>query len=335
MKENEQASLSIKRIALISILLIFMLGVGVRATTASLSTVKIILSDNYKIEVITTKTVVSEILEENHIIVLPTESVFPALDSVVSKENPTITIASSENPIEIVALAEESEDVSVEQLLSNYAPVVEKIVTTNEAISYKTIDENGNEVNTKDKSKYYRVQKKGKVGNKQSIYKVQYQNDIEVGRVEISKNIISNPIDEIVKETTEASNRQSLSYRTGKTQGTALAKLVEGVTPEVKTLNTSAYTASTCGKLPSSPGYGITSSGERAMAWYTVAAGKSYPIGTIIYIPYFAKQPNGGWFVVKDRGGAISNSRLDVYMDTYNECVNFGRRNLECYIYVQ
>ena len=70
MKENEQASLSIKKIALITIMLIFMLGMGVRATTASLRTVKIVLSDNYQIEVITTKKVVSEILEENHIIVL-------------------------------------------------------------------------------------------------------------------------------------------------------------------------------------------------------------------------------------------------------------------------
>ena len=49
MKENEQASLSIKKIALITIALIFMLGVGVRATTANLNTVKIVLSDNYLI----------------------------------------------------------------------------------------------------------------------------------------------------------------------------------------------------------------------------------------------------------------------------------------------
>lgn len=57
-------------------------------------------------------------------------------------------------------------------------------------------------------------------------------------------------------------------------------------------------------------------------------------MGTIIYIPYFANKPNGGWFVVQDRGGAITNNKIDVYMSTYNECVSFGRRNLECYIYL-
>ena len=39
--------------------------------------------------------------------------------------------------------------------------------------------------------------------------------------------------------------------------------------------------------------------------------------------------------MVQDRGGAIKDNKLDVYMNTYNECVNFGRRNLECYIYVR
>ena len=114
----------------------------------------------------------------------------------------------------------------------------------------------------------------------------------------------------------------------------AVANSVAGKEPKVITMNVSAYTASTCRKNPSDPGYGITSCGAPATAWRTIAAGKSYPIGTVIYIPYFASQPNGGWFVVQDRGGAISNTRLDVYMNTYQECIQFGRRNLECYVYL-
>ena len=107
----------------------------------------------------------------------------------------------------------------------------------------------------------------------------------------------------------------------------SLASKVEGLTPKVTTLNTSAYCAASCG------GNTKTACGATASPWYTVAAGKGYAIGTIIYIPYFADQPNGGWFVVQDRGGAISNNRLDVYMSSYSQCTSFGRRNLECYIY--
>lgn len=336
MKENEQASLSIKKIALITIMLIFMLGIGVRATTTNLNTVKIILSDNYEIEVITTKTVVSEILEENHIIVLPTENVFPSLDSEISRENGEITITSSEDSTKLVKLADESENISIEQLLSGYSPIVEKIITKSEVIQYETVDKEGNIVDVENSSKYYKTLKSGKVGTKQALYKMKYQNDIEIERILLSENIIKEPVNEVVTETTEVSSRRTAPYRTNNAQNaTSLAKLVEGIEPQVKTLNTSAYTASTCDKSPSSPTYGITASGAKATAWYTVAAGPAYPMGTIIYIPYFSDKANGGWFVVQDRGGAIKNNKLDVYMDTYGECQVFGRRNLECYIYVR
>lgn len=72
----------------------------------------------------------------------------------------------------------------------------------------------------------------------------------------------------------------------------ALASKVEGIEPIKKTMNASAYTASECGKSPNSPGYGKTASGAKAQAWYTVAAGSAYPIGTVIYIPHFKNQPN-------------------------------------------
>ena len=338
MKENEQASLSIKKIALITIMLIFMLGIGVRATTTNINTVKIILSDDYQIEVITTKTVVSEILEENHIIVLPTENVFPALDAEITNGNSTITITSSEDPAQLVTVADQSENINIEQILSNYSPIVEKQITKSEIIQYEVLDEDGNVIDLDNTTKNYKTKKSGKVGRKQAVYKIKYQNDVEIERIIISENIIQEPVNEIVVETTEVSSRSSESYRTGNMSvqnATSLAKLVEGIEPQVKTLNSSAYTASTCGKDPSSPGYGITASGAKASAWYTVAAGPSYPIGTIVYIPYFADKPNGGWFVVQDRGGAIKDNKLDVYMDTFNECQIFGRRNLECYLYVK
>lgn len=109
-----------------------------------------------------------------------------------------------------------------------------------------------------------------------------------------------------------------------------LSKKVEGMTPKVRLLNTSSYCAceECCGKTD-----GITASGAKATAWYTVAAGKDYKMGTIIYIPDLADKPNGGWFVVEDRGGAISNDKLDIYLPTHSEALQYGRKNLECYIY--
>ena len=105
---------------------------------------------------------------------------------------------------------------------------------------------------------------------------------------------------------------------------------VEGITPTITTLNTSAYCSCEmcCGKSD-----GITASGEKATAWYTVAAGRQYAIGTMIYIPALENAPNEGWFKVEDRGGAISDDKLDIFFSSHSEALAYGRKDLECYIY--
>ena len=176
----------------------------------------------------------------------------------------------------------------------------------------------------------------GKVGIKEIVARVKYQNDIEIERTIISETIISEPVNKVVQVKKNVTNRSTVNTAPRTTGGTtassvSLAKSVEGKTPVKKTFNTSAYCSCSrcCGKQT-----GITSSGKKASTWYTLAAGSAYPIGTIIYIPYFKDKPNGGWFVVQDRGGAIKNNKLDVYMGTHNQALQFGRRNLECYVYM-
>lgn len=332
MIKSEQASLSVTRIAVITILTIFALTVGVFASSVQLKNVKIVLSDNCEIEVFTTKTVVSDILEENHIVVLPEENVFPNFDSEIINNSSRIIITgiTQDNAV-TTAIAKEGEGIQLDRLLSAYNTIVEKIIIEEEEIPYETIT---NDVSTSDVTTE-RVTRNGRVGLKRVTYKVKFQNDIEIERIKISEEIIKEAVDKIVKISNMSSKYNSLARETAtRIDGASLAARVQGITPIVKTLNTSAYAASTCDKSPDSPSYGITASGARAVAWYTVAAGKSYPMGTIMYIPYFKDYPNGGWFVVQDRGGAITDNKLDVFMNTYNECIKFGRRNLECYIYV-
>ena len=48
------------------------------------------------------------------------------------------------------------------------------------------------------------------------------------------------------------------------------------------------------------------------------------PIGTKLYIEGY------GYFVVKDRIG--HSSQLDIFMDTYDECIQYGRRTVKVYI---
>ena len=341
MKKDDKASISLKKVLIVSIILLLVMGISVLAVGSRVKNVKIILSDGYEMNVLTTKEKVSDILNENYILLLDNEVVIPSLESNIS-DNKTIKIT-TENNINNVKTAETVEtsnnEVTAEQLLEqNYNNVVEKIITEQTAIPFETETK---DLSTGNAGKKEVVKQNGVDGIKETKYKVKYQNDVEISRIEISSAITKEPQKKIVDivnvevvSTRNTATRGSTEVATSAAaDGNSLASRVQGITPKVVTVNASAYTASTCDKAPGSSGYGITASGARATAWCTVAAGRGYKMGTIIYIPYFANKPNGGWFIVQDRGGAISNNKLDVYMNTYNECIQFGRRNLECYIY--
>jgi 3D (Asp-Asp-Asp) domain-containing protein len=325
MKTDEKSSIRIiRRIVFVSIIVILVLAVGVFASRTDVNYVTIKFSDDTSISIVTTKVKVSEILAENNIVLLDDEEVLPSLNSNI---NALKTIEISKKDCESIVVAEEVSNVTTEQILGEYVTVTEKIITEQIEIPYETVTKDISQTGAETTDT---VLQEGKNGLKEIKYKVKYQNEEEVSRIVISEEVLEEPVDKIIQVSTKIVSRSS-SYRVS--SGISLASTVSGVTPTVTTMNVSAYTASTCGKSSSDPNYGKTSSGAYASSWYTIAAGPSVPIGTVVYIPYFASQANGGWFVVEDRGGAITNSRIDVYMDTLSECTSFGRRNLECYVY--
>lgn len=337
MKTNEKASLQVLKITIVTLILMLTFSVAVRAFNSDLNTVKIVLANNYEMNIITTKTKIAEILDENNIVLLPDETVFPDKEAQIGTDR-TIKIAKTgSEESKVIELANSSETISLEQVLGNYSSIIEKIEVIEEIIPYETITKEASSVSSKDRTN--RVIQNGRDGLKEVTYKVKYQNDIEISRTVIKEKVIRKAVNKIVQVVDVTSRYDggrfgSTSVAEAAANSSALAKKVAGITPIVKTLNTSAYTASTCDKKPTDKGYGITASGAKVKSWYTVAAGKAYPMGTVIYIPALKNKPNGGWFVVQDRGGAIKNNKLDIYMSTYNECIQFGRKNLECYIYV-
>lgn len=328
MNKNEKASGSLIKILGISLVLIFITGIGVMASNAKLSNVKIILSNDYEMTVLTSKTKVSDILSENHITITEEEKVSPNIEEEIT-ENKTIRISNkADNNGEI---AEKENTITKEEILSSYGTITEKLVTEQIAIPFETITKEATGSGTKQN----RVVQNGKDGLKEVTYKIKYQNEVEIERTEISSKVIKEPVNKIVEVRTIQVTSRGAGERTATsnpalTASTTLAKKVQGITPKVKNFNTSAYCscAKCCGKTN-----GITSSGAKASAWYTVAAGKGYKIGTVIYIPALKNKPNGGWFVVQDRGGAISNSKLDIYMGSHSAALQYGRRNVEAYIY--
>ena len=216
MKKAKKAENPIRKIIGICLILLFVMGVGVMASNAKLYNVKIILSNGYIMNVTTSKTKVSEILDENHIILLPEESVIPNEDSELS-DNKTIKISKDEQQtVEVAENAETSENVTVENLLKTYDSIVEKLETVQVTIPYETIIK---DVSNNDSNKRETVVQKGKDGLKEVTYKVKYQNDVEIERTEISSNIIEEPVDKIIEIRKTITNRStrssSVSYSNG------------------------------------------------------------------------------------------------------------------------
>ena len=266
MKTNEKASFQVLKITIVTLIIMLTFSIAVRAFNSEFNSIKIVLANNYEMNVITTKTKISDILEENHIVILPDETVFPNKDSEIGADGVIKIVKTATIEDIIVELANEEETVTLDEILGSYATIIEKIEVVEEVIPFETITKNVSSVSSTDRVN--QVIQQGRDGIKEVTYKIKYQNDIEISRTVIKEEIIKKAVNKIVQVTTVSSRGDSSRYgETSVSQaasnGVTLAKKVEGITPIVKTLNASAYTASTCDKLPSHPAYGITASGAK------------------------------------------------------------------------
>ena len=180
--------------------------VAVTAGNVTLSNVKIILASGYEMNVLTSKTKVSEILDENHIILLDDEKVTPDIEGELP-DNKTIKISKkTEEEIEIATNSETSEGVTAEEILKNYDTIVEKIVVEKVKIPYETITKN---VASKTGAKQDKIVQYGVDGLKEVTYKIKYQNKKEIEKKEISSKVVRKPVDKIV----EVRNKQQVTSR--------------------------------------------------------------------------------------------------------------------------
>lgn len=72
----------------------------------------------------------------------------------------------------------------------------------------------------------------------------------------------------------------------------------------------------------------ITATGTKPTFGRTIAVDPTIiPYGSRIYIPEFDKT-----FIAEDCGGGIKGNKVDIYMNTEEECLNWGIRNITIYI---
>lgn len=210
MKNQEKASISIMKVICVSIILILISGIGVMAVNTNLKDVKIILKNGYELTALTSKSTVSEILDENNIILEDDEKTVPDLTETVKEGTVIKIVDKSYTEVQIVEVSQTGVETTLEQLMNSYAPITEKIVVEQVTIPFETITKNtaGTSTNTTN-----RVIQQGKDGLKEITYKIKYQNDIEIEKLQLSEKIITEPVNKIVQVNKTVTSRSATTTR--------------------------------------------------------------------------------------------------------------------------
>ena len=307
MKNEEKASISIMKIICVSIILILISGIGVMAVSTNLKDVKIVLQNGYELTALTSKSTVSEVLEENNIVLDENQKTIPEANEEVTAGAVIKIVDKSYNEVQIAKVSEEGVQTTLEDLLNNYAPITEKVVTEQVEIPYETVTKNsaGTSTNTTNK-----VLQQGKNGLKEVTYKIKYQNDVEIEKTQLSEKVITEPVNKIVQV-------NKVTSRSGTTTRAAVATAAT-TTSGTQVYKITAYCscAKCCGKAT-----GRTAMGTKATAGRTVAASGKFAFGTKLNI-------NGHVYTVEDRGGAINGNKIDIYVNSHAEALAWGVRYL-------
>lgn len=307
MKKEEKASISIMKIICISIILILISGIGVMAVNTNLKDIKIVLQNGYELTALTSKSTVSEILEENNIVLDENQKTIPEANEEVTAGAVIKIVDKSYNEVQIAKVSEEGVQTTLEDLLNNYAPITEKVVTEQVEIPYETVTKNSAGTSTDTTNK---VLQKGKNGLKEVTYKIKYQNDVEIEKTQLSEKVITEPVNKIVQV-------NKVTSRSGTTTRAAAATAAT-TTSGTQVYKITAYCscAKCCGKAT-----GRTAMGTKATAGRTVAASGKFAFGTKLNI-------NGHVYTVEDRGGAINGKKIDIYVNSHAEALAWGVRYL-------
>ena len=153
MKREHKASISIIKIICVSLILLALSGAGVMVMATQVNTITITLASGYELTVLSNKTNVAEILEENNIVVQENERVTPDLNENITTAKSIVIRDKSIQEIQVAKISESGINTTLEDILDNYSPIIEKIVTEEEAIPFETItkDASSSGENTRNK----------------------------------------------------------------------------------------------------------------------------------------------------------------------------------------
>ncbi len=160
-----------------------------------------------------------------------------------------------------------------------------------------------------------KIIQEGVNGSKRTTYKVKHVNGNEVERIVTSETIIKQPVTQITEYGTKPVD----------TSGILTTRSGEKLKYKRKlTMSATAYTTERTSDK-------VTATGRIAKVGLVAVDPRVIPLGSKLYIT----STNGrswiyGTAVAADTG--VRGNRIDLFFNTYNECISFGRRKAIVYI---
>ena len=172
-----------------------------------------------------------------------------------------------------------------------------------------------------------KVVQEGADGVRTSIYEVVWSGGEEISR-QFVEELESTAVNEVVEYgTAVASTRAGVASVSKNTDGSGILTLTDGTTLNfsgVKSMTATAYTAG-------HGGADYTTATGTLVKVGTVAVDKNViPLGTKMYIVAADGSVVYGTAVAADTG--VRGNIVDLYYDTYQQCINFGRRSCTVYL---
>lgn len=204
---------------------------------------------------------------------------------------------------------------NISQPLLSYIYDETKIVVDRVDVKTETVDEYVAQDEIEEEQSYLapgvRVTiSEGSPGVNRNTYEVIYENGAEIGRELISSEKVRDPVSRVV--------------------GVGPADSTGTATKAMATTSDGASFYYTSSMTVEATAYTWTGNRTATGTWPKVGTiavdPKVIPLGTKVYVSGY------GFAVAEDTGGAIKNNIIDLYMDTNEACINWGRRNVTLYI---
>ena len=164
--------------------------------------------------------------------------------------------------------------------------------------------------------------------------------DTNVTDSKIEQNVITEDIENV--ENIESEKAEETKENKSEVKAVSYKELAENNPPtEYKQVIEATATAyclcqKCCGKSPSSPGYGVTASGLKIVpgtGMKVIAVDpKVIPLGSKVYVQGLNGAWDYGYAVAGDTGGAIKSMKIDLYMDSHEETLSWGRKKVNIYV---